>query len=144
VRAQIEERVIAIEAERLATAAGEKKLAELKAGGSAEFGAAKSVSRTNFNGVSGPAVAAVMKADAGTLPAYVGVAVPGKGYSIFRINSIDEQPADEELVKAEKQQVEEFLAAQEMAGYLGVLKKRAKAEILKPVAAAKQDKPAKQ
>ena len=42
-----------------------------------------------------------------------------------------------EAMKTEKQQVEEFLAAQEMAGYLGVLKKRAKAEILKPVAAAK-------
>ncbi len=137
VRTVIEERVAALEAEKLAQAAGEKKLAELQAGGSAEFGAAKSVSRTNFNGVSGPAVAAVMKAPGSKLPVYVGVPVAGKGYSIYRINSVDEQPADEELVKAEKQQVEEFIAAQEMAGYLGVLKKRAKAEILKPVAAAK-------
>ncbi len=144
VRTIIEERVAVVEAEKLAQAAGEKKLAELKAGGSAEFGAAKSVSRTNFNGVAGPAVAAVMKADATKLPAYVGVPVAGKGYSIYRINSVNEQPADEELVKAEKQQVEEFVAAQEMAGYLGVLKKRAKAEILKPVAAAKPEAPAKQ
>jgi peptidyl-prolyl cis-trans isomerase D len=141
---QIEERVIAQEAEKLAKAAGEKKLAELKTGGNAEFGASKSVSRVRANGLPGPAVAAVMKADISRLPAYVGVSLPGKGYSIYRINAIDEQPADQEAVKTEKQQVEEFLAAQEMAGYLGVIRKRAKAEILKPLAEAKPASPAKQ
>jgi peptidyl-prolyl cis-trans isomerase D len=131
VKKAIEERVASIEAEKLAQAAGEKRLAELKAGGSAEFGASKPVSRANFNGVSAPAVTAIMKADPTKLPAYVGVSVPGKGYSIFRINSIDEQTANAEAIKSEKQQVEEFIAAQEMAGYLGVIRKRAKAEILK-------------
>jgi peptidyl-prolyl cis-trans isomerase D len=131
VRKAIEERVVSIEAEKLAREAGEKRLAELKAGGSAEFGTSKPVSRANFNGVAAPAVTAIMKADATKLPAYVGVSVPGKGYSIFRINSIDEQAADAEAIKSEKQQVEEFIAAQEMAGYLGVIRKRAKAEILK-------------
>ncbi len=134
---QIEERVAAQEAEKLAKAAGEKQLAELKAGGTADFGASKQVSRANFGGLPAPAVGAVMKADASKLPAYVGVSVPGRGYSIYRINAIDEQPGDPEAVKAEKQQVEEFIAAQEMAGYLGVIRKRAKAEILKPLAAAK-------
>ena len=131
VKKAIEERVVSIEAEKFAQAAGEKRLAELKAGGSAEFGASKPVSRANFNGVSAPAVTAIMKADPTKLPAYVGVSVPGKGYSIFRINSIDEQTANAEAIKSEKQQVEEFIAAQEMAGYLGVIRKRAKAEILK-------------
>ena len=136
---QIEERVKTLEAEKLAKAAGEKKLAELKAGGNADFGASKQVSRANLNGVPAAAGAAVMKADVTKLPAYVGVPVAGKGYSIYRISAIDDKPADAEAVKAEKQQVEEFLAAQEMAGYLGVIRKRAKAEILKPVAAAKAD-----
>ena len=127
----IEERVLVMEAEKLALAAGEKRLAELKAGGSADFGAAKQVSRANFNGVSAPAVTAIMKADASKLPGYVGVPVPGKGYSIYKINAVDDAPADAEALKSEKQQVEEFVAAQEMAGYLGVIRKRAKAEILK-------------
>ncbi len=131
VKKPIEERVSAIEAEKLAQAAGEKRLAELKSGGSAEFGAAKQISRANFNGLPAPAVTAIMKADPTKLPAYVGVSVPGKGYSIYRINAIDEKPADEEAIKSEKQQVGEFIAAQEMAGYLGVIRKRAKAEILK-------------
>jgi peptidyl-prolyl cis-trans isomerase D len=137
VRTMIEERVATVEAEKLAKAAGEKKLDELKAGGSASFGPAKAVSRTNFNGAPGPVVAAVMKADVAKLPAFVGVPMAGKGYSIYRINSVSEQATDEEAMKTEKQQVEEFLAAQEMAGYLGVLKKRAKAEILKSAAAEK-------
>ncbi len=147
VRAQIEERVVAIEAEKLAQAAGEKKLAELKAGGSAEFGATRSVSRTNFNGAAGPVVAAVMKADATRLPAYVGVPIAGRGYSIYRINSVDNQVADVESLKAEQDQVNEFLSAQEMAAYLGVVKKRAKAEILKAASTAKApaaDAPARQ
>ncbi|MCM0043778.1 MAG: SurA N-terminal domain-containing protein [Burkholderiaceae bacterium] len=147
VRAQIEERVVAIEAEKLAKAAGEKKLAELKAGGSAEFGATRSVSRTNFNGAAGPVVAAVMKADATQLPAYVGVPIAGRGYSIYRINSVDNQVADVESLKAEQDQVNEFLSAQEMAAYLGVVKKRAKAEILKAASTAKApaaDAPARQ
>jgi len=131
VKKPIEERVSAIEAEKLAQAAGEKRLAELKSGGSAEFGAPKQVSRANFNGLPAPAVTAIMKADPTKLPAYVGVSVPGKGYSIYRVNAIDEKPVDEEAIRSEKQQVGEFIAAQEMAGYLGVIRKRAKAEILK-------------
>lgn len=141
---QIEERVKSQEAEKLAKAAGEKKLAELKAGGSADFAASKQVSRTNANGLPGSAVGAVMKADVSKLPAFVGVPLPGKGYGIYRINAIDETPADQEAVKNEKQQVEQFLAAQEMAGYLGVIRKRAKAEILKPLAEVKSTTPAKQ
>lgn len=138
----IEERVLVMEAEKLALAAGEKRLAELKAGGGADFGAAKQVSRANFNGVSAPAVTAIMKADAGKLPGYVGVPVPGKGYSIYKINAVDDTPADAEAIKSEKQQVEEFVAAQEMAGYLGVIRKRAKAEILKTTPEPKAAKPA--
>ncbi len=141
VRAQIEERLIATEAEKLAREAGEKKLAELKSGGSAEFGATRAVSRTNFNGAAGPVVAAVMKADVTKLPTYIGVPVPGRGYNIYRINSVDNPVADVESLKAEQDQVNEFLSGQEMAAYLGVIKKRAKAEILKSANAAKPAAP---
>ena len=142
VKKSIEERVAMLEAEKLAKAAGEKRLADLKGGGNADFGATKLVSRSSFNGVSAPAVTAIMKADATKLPAYVGVPVPGKGYSLYKINAIDDKPADADAVKAEKQQVEEFIAAQEMAGYLGVIRKRAKAEILKTTPEPKAAKPA--
>mgnify|MGYP003341791042 FL=1 len=69
VKKSIEERVAMLEAEKLAKAAGEKRLADLKGGGNADFGATKLVSRSSFNGVSAPAVTAIMKADATKLPA---------------------------------------------------------------------------
>lgn len=139
VKSMIEARVIAVEAEKLAKKAGEVKLAELRGaatGEAAEFGAAIPVSRNKAGSLSSVALTAVMKADASKLPAFVGVALPGRGYAIYRINSVTEEAGDEATVKAEQDQVNEFLAAQEMAAFLGVLKKRAKAEIMKPVVVA--------
>jgi peptidyl-prolyl cis-trans isomerase D len=78
-----------------------------------------------------------MKTDATALPAYTGVDLGRMGYYIYKINKISNEAADAEAMKAEQQQVNEFLAAQEMAAYLGVIKKRAKAEILKPAVAVK-------
>jgi peptidyl-prolyl cis-trans isomerase D len=135
VRPVIEERLIGVESEKLAVKAGEARLVELRGGSSADFGAAKSVSRNNTVGVSPAAVTAIMKVDPSKLPAYVGVPVAGRGYAIYRVNKINDDVIDEEARKAEQQQVDEFLAAQEMAAYLDIIKKRAKAEILKPVAA---------
>ena len=137
VKKQVEETVIAIEAEKLAITAGETKLAELKNGGSADFGASKPVSRNSAGGLPPPAMNAIMKANPAKLPAYVGVDLGGMGYRIFKINKVTEEAGDDAAMKAEQQQVNEFLAAQEMAAYLGVIKKRAKAEILAPVATAK-------
>lgn len=131
VKPVLEERVGAIEAEKLAKLAGEAKLAELRKGGTATFGANLSVSRNKPGGMPPPALAPVMKADVSKLPAYVGVALPGRGYSIYRINKISEEAADDATLKAEQQQVDEFLATQETAAFLGVIKKRAKAEIVK-------------
>jgi len=135
VRPVIEERLIGVESEKLAVKAGEARLAELRGGSSADFGATKSISRNNTLCVSPAAVTAIMKVDPSKLPAYVGVPVAGRGYAIYRVNKINEDVIDEEARKAEQQQVDEFLAAQEMAAYLDIIKKRAKAEILKPVAA---------
>jgi peptidyl-prolyl cis-trans isomerase D len=135
VRPMIEERLIGVESEKLAVKAGETRLAELRGGGKAEFGAAKSVSRNNTVGLSPSAVTAIMKVDPSKLPAYVGAPVAGRGYAIYRVNKINDEVIDDEARKAEQQQVDEFLAAQEMAAYLDIIKKRAKAEILKPVAA---------
>ena len=137
VRQQVEESIMLLETEKLALKTGEAKLAELRNGGTAEFSAAKAIWRNNNSSTPPPAVYAIMKADANKLPAFVGVNLGGMGYRIFRINKIVEQPADEASAKSEEQQVNEFLAAQEMAAYLGVIKKRANAEILKPAAVAK-------
>jgi peptidyl-prolyl cis-trans isomerase D len=147
VRQQVEESIMLLETEKFALKTGEAKLAELRNGGTADFSSAKTISRNNNSSTPPPAVYAIMKADANKLPAYVGVNLGGMGYRIFRINKIVEQPADQASAKSEEQQVNEFIAAQEMAAYLGVIKKRANAEILKPAAVAKakpETAPAKQ
>ena len=132
VRSTIEDKVSAIEAEQLTLSAGIAKLAELKKGASAEFGNAMVVSRNKPANLPPAALEAVMRVSTATLPAFVGVTIPGRGYSIFRINKIEEVVADEAAMKAEQQQIDEFLSTQETAAYLAIIKKRAKAEIIKP------------
>ena len=141
VRTLIEERLLGLESEKLAVKAGQARLAELGSNGDAGFSVPRPVSRNNASGLPPSAVTAIMKADASKLPAYVGVPVPGRGYAIYRVNKISEEAIDEEARKAEQQQVSEFLAAQEMSAYMDVIKKRAKAEILKPVAAKTTPEP---
>lgn len=141
VRTLIEERLLGLESEKLAVKAGQARLAELGSNGDAGFGVARLVSRNNASGLPPAAVSAIMKADASKLPAYVGVTVSGRGYAIYRVNKISAEAIDEEARTAEQQQVSEFLAAQEMSAYMDVIKKRAKAEILKPVAAKTTPEP---
>jgi peptidyl-prolyl cis-trans isomerase D len=141
VRTLIEERLLGLESEKLAVKAGQARLAELGSNGDAGFGVARPVSRNNASGLPPSAVTAIMKADASKLPAYVGVTVSGRGYAIYRVNKISEEAIDEEARTAEQQQVSEFLAAQEMSAYMDVIKKRAKAEILKPVPAKTTPEP---
>lgn len=133
----VRDRVMQIEAANLAKKAGETKLSALKTkDDAAGFTNAKTASRTKANDFDGAVLAAVMKADVTKLPAYVGVDVPGKGYSIFRIAKVT-QPAvvDNARRQAEQQQVVNALAQQEMMAYIDVLKQKAKAKILKPVSA---------
>lgn len=141
VRTLIEERLLGLESEKLAVKAGQARLAELGSNGDAGFGVARPVSRNNASGLPPSAVTAIMKADTSKLPAYVGVTVSGRGYAIYRVNKISEEAIDEEARTAEQQQVSEFLAAQEMSAYMDVIKKRAKAEILKPVPAKTTPEP---
>ncbi|MBB5198378.1 peptidyl-prolyl cis-trans isomerase D [Glaciimonas immobilis] len=127
----------ATEAE-FAVKAGEAKFAALKAkDDTAGFAAAKTVSRANRQSVSGNVFDAVMKADVSKLPAFVGVTLPGQGYAVYRIGKVAQPAAvDQARRQSEQQQIASALAQQEMTAYIDVLKKKAKAKILKPVVAS--------
>jgi peptidyl-prolyl cis-trans isomerase D len=133
VKAEVRERVLRTEAAKLAVKAGEAKVAELKAKPEAAsgFGEAKTVSRVKSQAVNGLAVAAIMKADASKLPAFVGVELPGQGYGVYRINKIA-QPATPDTARrqTEQQQISNALAQQEMSAYIDALKKKAKVKLL--------------
>ncbi|HJW57017.1 MAG TPA: SurA N-terminal domain-containing protein [Burkholderiaceae bacterium] len=138
VKDKIRERVTQIEAASLAKKAGETRLALLKQQDDASgFSDAKTVSRSRSEGLNRAALTAVMKADVTKLPVYTGVEESGKGYSIYRIIKVS-QPVSSDPARrqAEQQQIENALAQQEMLSYIDVLKQKAKAKILKPVAAS--------
>lgn len=125
------------EAMSMARKAGEARLAALKAKpDEAGFSSAKVVSR-KASELPQETTLAVLKADVTTLPAYTGIDVPGYGYSIARITRVS-QPATQDAARrqAEQQQIGNVIAQQEMLAYIDVLKKKAKAEILMPNAAA--------
>ena len=138
VKAAIKERVTLTEATALAKKDGEAKLAKLKeSGGSAGFGEARTVSRTKGQGLDPKLMAALMKADVSKLPAYVGLEYPMQGYGIYRITKVSIPKADPARRQAESQQIGSVLSQQEMMAYLGAIKLKAKATVLKSAQTAK-------
>ncbi|KQV56452.1 peptidylprolyl isomerase [Duganella sp. Root198D2] len=140
VEAAIKQQVALEEAVKAAKKAGEEKLAAAKkSGDAAGFGEVKTISRAKADGINPAAVAAVMKADASRLPAYVGVEIPGQGYGVYRIGKVG-QPAEQDAARREEegQRINQIVAQQEMTGYIDVLKQKAKVKILHPVATIKK------
>lgn len=136
VQATVRERVTQAQEAKLAQQAGEAKLAALKQkDDSTGFAGEKTISRVKSQDIGAESLDAVMKADTTKLPAFVGLALPGEGYSILRISKVM-QPAAPDAARrqAEQQQITDALAQQEMLAYLNVLKEKAKVKILKAAA----------
>lgn len=131
VKETVRERVRAAEAARLAREAGEAKLAELRSGNDvAGFGQPRMVSRVKPQGLPQPALVAVMKADAGNLPSYVGTELAGQGYGVYRINRIARpETPDTARRTAEQQQIANAMAQQELQAYIDSLRKKYKVEV---------------
>lgn len=141
VTAEIRQRVTMEEALKAAKAAGDKKLAELKASGAdTGFTPVRTLSRAKAEGINPIAARAVLKADVAKLPAYVGVELPGMGYGIYRIGKVH-LPAtpDEARRKSDQEQIAGIVAAQDMANYVEVLKEKAKVKIVKPLNSLKAE-----
>ena len=134
----IREIVLKEEAGKLAKKAGDAKIAAAKAGDVAGFGEVKVVTRSKAPTIAPAAAEAVLKTDATTLPAYVGVNVPGAGYGVYRISKVG-QPAQPDLArrKSDQDAIGSLLAQQEMASYIEALKVKAKSVIkVKPTTLA--------
>lgn len=127
---------VAREANRVAVAAGEKKLKELLASpGSAEgFGAAKSVSMVTPGDYPAEVVERIMMAPAKPLPAYVGINRGAAGYLIARIEKVS-LPPEEELARRRpeyRQQANQLWGRQALLDYLAALKAASKVAITNP------------
>ncbi|QJQ07469.1 peptidylprolyl isomerase [Undibacterium piscinae] len=132
VKAQIEVKVIQIEAAALAKKAGELKLASLKAADSAAgFSESKIVSRLKESDIAGDAFASIMKVDVQKLPAFVGVDVPGTGYALYRIVKVSAGVPDPARRSSELQQIANATAQQDIYSYVEALKQKAKVTMSK-------------
>lgn len=132
VKAVIQAKVLETEALALAKKSGEAKLTALKSADNVNgFAEVKTVSRLKKADLSNDALLAIMKADTAKLPAYVGVDVPGVGYSVYRIAKVSAGTADPARRASEAQQLENAAAQQDVYSYVEALKKKSKVEINK-------------
>jgi len=133
VRERVRERVIASRAAELARKDGQAKLAQVKADSATELPQKTTLSRQQRQDMPTAVVDAVLRADAGKLPAAVGVDLGEEGYVVARIDavlpreSLDEAPA--------RAQYGQAWGAAETRAYIEALRQRFKAEV-RPAAAA--------
>ena len=112
------------EALKLAKADGEAKLAALKAGKpEVTFPAALAISRTNPGGLAPNVVDAAMKANATTLPTFIGVDNANGGYTLIQISKVIEPAVtDEAKLKAAKARVEQAATQQKLQATVAALR----------------------
>jgi len=132
VRADIERRLRAEEAARLARQAGEAKLAELRKGADAGLGwsAPKPVSRRSPQGVPAGALRQILAADPGKFPAYVGAERGTEGYMLYRVaRLLEPEPKTEAQRAAERARAAQLAGAGQLDAYVASLRARAGIEI---------------
>jgi peptidyl-prolyl cis-trans isomerase D len=132
VKADVERRLARREAFALAQKDGAEKLAALAKGGDAglQWGAAKTVSRRDAQGLAPEALRKVMTANASTLPAYAGAERGELGYAIYRISKViaAEPKAGPDSV-AELAAIDRQSGAGQLDAYIASLRAKAKVEI---------------
>jgi peptidyl-prolyl cis-trans isomerase D len=132
VRAQIVATLTQEKAGEMARKEGEALLEKLRKGGdtSAKWSTSQTVSRESREGLHPEAAAAVFSADASKLPAYVGLAVPGGRYVIYRVSKvIDVDSVDPEQRKQIAKQLEPIAGQENLAARMGSLKQNADVKI---------------
>jgi peptidyl-prolyl cis-trans isomerase D len=131
-------KVVAQQSTALAKKAGEAKLAALKAApGGDGFGPTRTVSRAKAEGLAPKAVEALMRADAGKLPAIVGVDLGADGYAVYRITKVTVPPVtDPARQQADAQQLAQVAGQNQLGAYFQSLKARSNVKLLKPAAAS--------
>jgi len=144
VQAEVRANVVDAEARKLAIAAGAKRLEELRAGGAATgFTEARGISRAAATTVPAQALDAVFKLTADKLPAYVGLDLGARGYSIYALVKVTD-PSAEVIAQrraAYEQQVAQAVGQQQVTDLIESLKARAKITRRLESAAAKTDTP---
>ncbi len=134
VKSEVEQKLRRSEAAKLAHKQGAAKLEQLARGDDAgiKWGAARTVSRREAQGIAPDALRRIMAADASSLPAHVGVNRGDQGYALYRITKVvAPEPKAEPQKAADLARVERQAGEDQLAGYVASLRARAKVEINK-------------
>ena len=118
------------EAAELAQKEGAAKLEQLRKGADAgvKWGAPKTVSRRDPQGLEGSALRSVVTADVGKLPAYVGVTLPETGYLLVRISKVIESDPKQQAQEATARAAG-LLGAAQYEAYVASLRQQAEVSI---------------
>ena len=135
VRRQVSQRA----AEKMAVAAATQRYASLEkdpknAGG---FASPIWVSRNKPANLLGGALDDVMSVNPDKLPAYISVANPGTGTTIYRVDQV-RQPSttDAKVHQAQAQQIQALAAHSEFAGFMAYWRDSAKVKVINPLKAS--------
>lgn len=131
VRANVRERLVASRSAELAKKEGADKLAAWKNNASAaNLPGSVTVSREQGQSIRGPLLDAVLRSDATSLPAWVGVDLGAQGYAVVRINKVLPRAAVAEATsKQEREQYAQWVAGAESQAYYQMLKDRFKVKM---------------
>ncbi len=132
VRQQVRDRVVATKAAALAKIEGASKLDQWKKdAGTANLQGALLVSRDQSQSVPAPVLLAALRAEASTLPAWVGVDLGVTGYAVVRVNKVvPRNEAAQASVSQDRNQYARWWTDAETLAYYEVLKDLLKTEIL--------------
>ena len=129
VRLAVRQRLVAEQADAMARKDGQDRLVQLKAdANSGALTGPLTVSRAKPGGLSRPVLEAVMAADTRKLPAAVGVALPGEGYVVARVDQVLPRDTPPDEAKALLAQLAQTWARAESDAYYHALKTRYKVE----------------
>ena len=139
VAAEVKRQVSQRAAEKMAVAAAAERYASLEkdpknAGG---FANPIWVSRNKPANLVGGALDDVMSVNPDKLPAYVSVANPGVGTTLYRVDQV-RQPnsSDDKVHKAQAQQIQALAAQSEFAGFMAYWRDSAKVKVINPLKAS--------
>ncbi|MFZ2629848.1 MAG: SurA N-terminal domain-containing protein [Rugosibacter sp.] len=128
VKAGIEAFLMHEEAAKLAVKDGEAKLARLTKGDALDlkWAPSRQVSRVGAQEMPINSLQAVFRAKANRLPAYAGVALPGGGYAIYRIEAIKSPVASkgDPSWQAGEARYRQIIAEEEAAAWIATLKEK--------------------
>jgi peptidyl-prolyl cis-trans isomerase D len=143
VKEQVRERLVGQQAAALARKDGEALLAQLNKSADAALPENAVIGRVGSQGVPRGLVDAVLAADAGKLPAPVGVDLGDQGYIVAKVTQVlprDPALGNEQVMQSQYVQA---MANAEMQAYYAALKTRYKAEIKPRVINASASAPAR-